>query len=927
MPVDGHALIGRAPQLAVLRSLLDELPAAGGACTIVGAPGIGKTALLDAMAGEAATAGLEVLRTAGVEVEAGLPFAGLHQLVRGLLPAVQRLPAPQRAALLTAFGIHDGPRPETFMVALATLNLLTDGDTARVAIVDDMHWLDGPSQEVLAFVARRISKDPLVILASLRTGYSGPYAGARTPELEVPGLDDTHSRVLLARHAGAIGQAAQARIRREAGGNPLALVELPLAWRDHDGAGAQARSPEFLPLTAKLERAFAGRVAEMPAATRAAMLIAAIDYADALPEILSATSLLIGDDVRVDVFDPAIDARLLHVDGMRVRLHHPLVRSAVLQSVPPAQRMAANAALAEALVDEPYRRTWHRAQSIVGPDDDVADELEASHAIALRRGGVTAAIWALERAAQLCTASPTRGRRLLLAAEYAFGLGQVDLVDRLLRGAAGTELSELDHARMEWIREIFSDGTPGDAARVEQLCEVARRSAAAGDLDLALNLLLGAALRCWWADTGPRARALVVTVAEEQSIAVGDPRWAAIVAVAEPVRCGTLVHERLGGPITGTADADALRMLGMAAHAIGDSPRAIDLLSRADTLLRAEGRLGLLSHTLAMQPGDLLWTGDWKRAAEVIAEGRQVAEETRQPIWINGATIGDAMLCGLRGELDRALALVAFAEESVSPGGLNNLLSFLQLARGLAWLCADHFQVAFDLLRKLFDPSEPCYHQRESFDGVMFFAEAAVHADRVDEARRTIAELEATAAVTPSPLLHIQLAYARAVLADDAMAEALYRGALGRDLARWPLVRAKTELAYGNWLRRRRRVAEARALLRSAQTTLDLIGATTWARRARAELRAAGERDTPADSATPEVLSPQEAQIARLAAQGLSNRQIAERLYLSPRTVGSHLYRIFPKLGITSRNQLGSSFGVESHDGEFDENPVAAANG
>lgn len=247
------------------------------------------------------------------------------------------------------------------------------------------------------------------------------------------------------------------------------------------------------------------------------------------------------------------------------------------------------------------------------------------------------------------------------------------------------------------------------------------------------------------------------------------------------------------------------------------------------------------------------------------------------------------------------------AEGEVSPvlRNLNDLRCCLQLARGFALISSGRHAEAVDALLELFDPASPTYHQRERFSGIMFLAEAAVHASRRDDAWAVIAGLERVAAITPSPLLHVQLSYARAVLADDAGAEQLYLAATSQDLARWPWLQARIRLAYGSWLRRQRRVAESRLPLRLAQATFDLIGARSWAEQARAELRAAGERTAaPEPGVAPAVLSAQELQIARLAAEGLSNREIGERLYLSPRTVGSHLYRIFPKLDITSRAQL-----------------------
>jgi hypothetical protein len=564
-------LIGRDSELRTLIGLVDEVAGGGAAMVVLGDPGIGKSALLRAAADHGQAAGLRVLTATGIEAEARLPFAGLHHLLRPVLSAMKRLPATQAEPLLTAFGMSEGSAPEPFMIALATLNLLAELAAERpvLVVVDDVQWLDQPTQDVLTFLARRLSNDPVVLIGVVRKGHDVALAAAGLPELDLRGLDEVAARNVLAGTAADLSYADAERILREAAGNPLALVELPLAVRAAAGFGLETL-PQILPLTARLERAFAARIAELPPLTRDAVLVAAVDNADDLPEILAGASALAGQPVTVADLEVAMAAGLLRFDELRVHFRHPLVRSGVLQLETMTRRYAANAALAEVLVNEPYRRTWHRAQSVSGQDDEVADELEAAHVVSLRRGSATEAIWALERSAQLTTDSAKRGRRLLLAAEHAFGLGRADLVDQLLTRADRTNLSDLQRAKMEWLREIFNDGVPGDAARVLQLCEIAVDAIAANDADLALNLLLGAALRCWWADTGPAARARVVETAQLlDKAAKSDPRYPAAVGVAEPVRQAGPVIELLDGIVLeSVADPAALWLLGMASHAV-----------------------------------------------------------------------------------------------------------------------------------------------------------------------------------------------------------------------------------------------------------------------------------------------------------------------------------------------------------------------
>jgi hypothetical protein len=831
-------LVGRQREVQELTDLLRKVPAAGQSAVLIGDPGIGKSALLGAAEDQARRDGFRVLTATGVQSEAQLPFAGLHQILRPVLDYADRLRPVHRDALLSAFGLSTGPQPELFLIALAAENLIATvtADRPVAVLADDVQWLDPQTQEVLTFVARRAGPHPVVIIGAARTGHPGPYVNAGLPTLELHGVGDAAAEEILRTHADALGPADRLRIQREARGNPLALLELPAAW-----LGSAAAPADWQPLTlsARLERAFAGRVAELPPLTRDAVLIAAVDPVNDLTEILAATSEFTGCPATGDVFSPAADAGLLRTDDGLLHFRHPLVRSGILQAETLTRRQAANAALAVVLTGEPYRRSWHRAQSIVGPDDQIADELEANVAVALARGGVMSAIADLQRSAQLTSASAKRGHRLLMAAEHAFGLGRADLVDQLVSAAARTDLAELDWARMQWLREIFNDGVPGDATRVLELCAIARSSIQAGDQDLALNLLLGAAMRCWWADTGPAARARVAEVAGELPGAVDDPRHVAALAVAEPVlQCGTIMGLLPRFAPDQVADADALRLLGMAAHAIGDTVRSVDFLSRSEKMLRDQGQLGLLSHVLSMQVIDWLQLGDWDRAAAAADEGERLARETGQLIWRTGTLVCDALNNAFRGEAEQALRYAGEVELVASRQHLNDLLSCVQLARGAALLTTGQDAQAYHELRRLFEPADPSFHQRERFGAVMFLADAAIRAGEHEDASDVIADLEQVAEVTPSPMLRVHLSYARAVLSDDSTAGPLYADLMGQDLTRWPWARARAELAHGSWLRRQHRDAEADKALRDAEARFSTIGAATWAASARRELSA-----------------------------------------------------------------------------------------
>jgi DNA-binding CsgD family transcriptional regulator len=899
-------LVGRESEMAWVQAFLANASKHGGVLEIVGEPGIGKSAMLNAAVQHGSENGFLVVSTSAVESEMNLPYLGLHELLAPFLDQVRSLPTSQRRSLLCAFGLDGGLSPEPFHIALAALHLITKvSSTAPVLLaVDDLHWLDVPSREALKFIGRRIHADPVAVVAAARVDNYEPLIDNGLPPLRLDGLDERSAHHLLAVKAAGLADSDRARILTEALGNPLALIELSTAFQ-RNGEVRLSEGP--LPMTARLERAFAGRLAELPQSTRDAVLVAAIDDKCDARQVLSGASALAGRNVHVDDLAPAINAGLIQLSNGSLTFRHPLVRSAVLRFETLGRNQLAHAALASVLVDDAFRRTWHRAQSLVGLDDEAADALDNCSRVSLARGSVTSAIAALERAAQLTSDSATKGRRLLMAAEHAFGLGQADTVYRLLDAASHTTLTRLDVARMEWLREIFNDGVPGNPTRVFELCEMAALANASNEKDLALNLLHGAALRCWWADAGEPARARVVEEAKGLEGVQSEARYMAVLGIAEPVLCGEMVSNLLS-PIAfeRIRDPDALRLLGEAAHATGDTVRAASLFDRAESAMRSEGRMGLLPQVLAMQVQVHIMLGDWGRSLSAAEEGRRLADETGQSIWSAGAVVGEAMVAGLRGDTDRAFEIAAQAERVARPQRLNVLLARVQLARAYAQMSNDQYAEAYEDLSRMFDPADVAFHHRERFNGVMYLAEAAAHCGKTSDAASIIAEMERVALVTPAPVLHIQLLYARPLLANDEDAGELFEVAVAQDLTHWPWPRARLEFAYGSWLRRQQRLNEARTYLRSAQSTFNSVGAGLWVDRARLELEAAGERTEPRAFGHHSPLSSQELQIARLAASGLSNREIAERLFISHQAVSSHLSRILPKLDVTLRAQLAS---------------------
>ena len=922
-------LIGRDDEVRTVREIVGGAADAGGALLIFGDPGIGKTALLQAAMARADEVGTRVLTTTGVQSEAALPFAALHQLLRPVLADVDKLPPPQRKALMAAFGMVEDRAPGMFIVALAVLNLLADLGAQRplLIVIDDAHWLDAPSAAALAFVARRLETDPVVLLAALRLGTKNTLTEAGLQRMQLTALDPAAARALLQACAADLPPATRDRVLAAAAGNPLALIELPLALESSTTTDAVPGEP--LPLTDHLERAFAARAQGLPLATRRLLLVAAANDRDDIVEIVAAGRLLGGERLGVAAFAPAEVAGLIEVDSARVRFRHPLMRSAIYQAAPVAERRVVHDALASTLTLQPDRRAWHRATGVIGSDDGIADELDEAATRAEHRGAISVAAVALERAAALTIDDAKKGARLLRATLLEFQLGHPDQVRRLMSLASGVDLAPHDRFELAGFAAMFDAGVPGDGRLVGSMVSTAAQARAAGETDIALDLLRIAAVRAWWADPGDDARAALLAAAKQLQVREEDPRRpyvVAILALADPLRHGSEVLKAVERMAPQFADdVISLRYLSQSAQVVGDPERAALLYSTAIPGLRAQGRLGFLASALAHHAWLSIELGHWRTAVSAAEEAARLAEETGQPLWIASAQAAQAALAGLRGDAAAALALASEAERvtvaarhegTVGDRVLiseRSLLATIQRARAIALLLVGRVDEAYDHVRRTFDARDPSYHFMTSWSGLDHLADAS-GSKRRDDARAILASYETYAELTSAVGIRVVVAYARAVLADDRAAEALYLVALDEDLAGWPLMRARLQLAYGTWLRRQRRASESRAPLRSARDAFDAIGAAPWAERARVELRASGEASERPRRDPSDQLTPQEFHIAQLVAEGLSNRDIGQRLYLSHRTVGSHLYRIFPKLGVTSRAQIRSAMAHVSGD-------------
>jgi hypothetical protein len=837
-PATTH-LLGRDREARIVGQLLRD----GGALLVRGAAGIGKSTLLHAARRSAADRGATVLATAGVEVESRLPFAALQLLLSPLADRLDALPERRRSTLATAFGVASGPPPDPFVVGLATLQVLADAAPVLI-VVDDLQWLDAATFATLSFVAGRLPAGGVALLAATRDGHPG---AERIPELRLGPLDDHAAGALLATHASDLGPDLRRRILAAAAGNPLALLELPKAADDLERPRWPASD---LPLTRRLERSFAGRLPELPARTRALLLLAALSDGGALDELLRAGALLLASPPEPGDLGPAVAAGLVEHDERGPRFRHPLMRPAIAQAVGLAERQAAHAALAEVTADRD-RGVAHRAAAALGPDEGLAAALTAAAQRAHAHGDARGAVDLLVRGAELSGDPAARASRMLAAAERALEVGRHAAAVELLDGIDPQTLRVPDRRRLCWVRDLLEEGSwprcLGEAASIA----LAEDLQADGDGTAALDVLLTAAQQRWRAGSGPCSGERLVAAAERLAGPGGEERLQAVRAIAMPERHGAAVIARLAAGPDPAADAESLRLAGTALTALGAFDEAGAYLRPAAARLRAQGRNGLLARCLV----SLAWTElavDGPAVAGVTAaEAAGLADETLQPAWSASARLAQAAALGLRGEDEVAADLVAAAERSVLPMGAPAMLAQVQIARASIALGAGRPEEAYDQVRRLFDPADAAHHPLFGSWTVFDLAEAAILGGQAEDARAIAERLEPMAVGTGSPLLLAALRCARPLLADDDEAGPLFDDALGASLTTWPLLRARLLLAYGAWLRRRRRVAESRRPLRAAREAFDALGAPAWSERAAQELRADALRDV----AGPEVLA------------------------------------------------------------------------
>ncbi|WP_432854530.1 AAA family ATPase [Amycolatopsis sp. CA-161197] len=906
-------LLGRRGEAELLDKMLDEVRHGRSAVLVVrGEAGVGKTSLLNHAVTRAAD--LQVIHVSGAESEAELAFSGVHQVCAPHLDGLDRLPAPQRTALATAFGLAEGKPPDLFLVGLAVLTLLAAAATEQplVCVVDDAQWLDSASVRTLSIVARRLRADPVAMVFAVRDSReNAALAGlAQLPELVLTGLCDRDSRTLLATTMpGPMDERVRERILAEARGNPLALRELPRTANLPALAGGFGLVGHGRPLSRRIERSFATHLAALPADTRLLLLIAAADPVGEAAVLWRAAGLL---GLPESAAEPAESAELISI-GRRVRFRHPLIRSAVYGSAGGADRRRVHEALAEAIDprSDAEQRAWQRSQAATGPDEATAAELERTAELARARGGAAAASAFLADAAELTPDPVDRARRALGAARAKLDAGAPEAALELVAQAEAAPREPLRQARIELVRSqiAFALNRGRDAPGL--LLSAAERLR---DLDPllsretyleALMASVFAGRLVWAPDNAPDGMA---RAARSAPPAPTPPRAVDVLLDGLVLRftkgytdaAPTLMRAVRQFRRDSDADCAGLRWYGLASRIaldLGDRQSEDDLAARQVQTLRERGVLTLLPVALANRAGVCVHAGRFDEAATLLEESAAISQATGAlpPLCI------EPVLTAYRGQDARTLELVRTSLDSATERGEGRVIPIVQYAAAVLHNSLGRYREALaatDWAVEHDDIGMHGYGLAERVEAAARCGEAAI---AIDAAR----ELSDRAAATGTEMALGVAARSRALVARGEEADELYRLAiehLGR--SKVDVLRARAQLLHGEWLRRERRREEAVDQLRLACDTFRRVGAGGFAERARRELLAAGEAVEAPTVPLRAQLTGQETYIARLAAEGHTNSQIASQLFLSPRTVEWHLGKIFGKLGISSRREL-----------------------
>ena len=905
------------------RDALDRLVEAvragrSGTLVVRGEPGVGKTVLLEYLAGRAAGSGCQVARAGGVQSEMELAFAGLHQLCAPMLSLAERLPEPQRDALQTAFGLAAGPPPDRFLVGLGVLSLLSGvaGERPLVCLVDDEQWLDRASAQALGFVARRVAADPVGLVFAARNP-GAELAGL--PEMEVGGLRDGDARALLESVlAGPMDERIRDLIVAETRGNPLALLELPWGLTPAQLAGGFGL-PGAVPLTRRIEDSFARQLAALPDQTRRLLQLAAADPSGDESLVWRAAMRLA---IPMQAATPAAEAGLAEFGG-RVRFRHPLARSAAYRSASLSSRQEAHAVLAEVTdpIADPDRRAWHRAQAAPGPQEDVAAELERSAGRAQARGGLAAAAAFLQRSVALSADPSQRTGRALAAAEVSLSAGAYDPALAMLAVAESGPLDELQRGRMELLHGMaaYAQRRGSDAP---PLLLRAAKTLEALDPKLARETYLDAWSAALFAGKLASAGSLYHISAEARRVA----------PAAEPARPSDLLLDGLARLLTdgrraavpflqrastGFAAEDApveevLRwgwLATVGAVVVWDYESCVTIASRAVQLARGLGALTVLAVALNILTEAVAMAGEFGRAERLIAEADVVTEATGTQVLQYGALF----LRAFQGRGADVSRLSDVTVRDAAAGGQGTAIEFVDHARAVILNGLGRYQEA---MRPAQDAADATPEMVVAGWGLIELVEAAARCGEMDVALRALARIEERNSVIATDWGLGIAARSRALVSTGVTAEGLYREAIDRlSRTRMRPELARAHLLYGEWLRREGRRNDSREQLRTAHDMLAAIGMEAFAERAERELIAVGERMRKRSVTAVTTLTAQEAYIAQLARDGLTNPEIGTRLFLSARTIEWHLRKIFTKLDIGSRRELHAALAQLGQEG------------
>ncbi|WP_225850779.1 AAA family ATPase [Streptomyces sp. HPF1205] len=900
-------IFGRSAELAVIGDALDAISGTGTALVIEGEAGIGKSTLLKAAADRAAADGYRLLGCSGFQSQTEVGFAGIHELIHPLLGQAAELPPRQRGALMTAFGLDDGPAPDRLLVGLAVLGLLEEAASRRrlLLVVDDVQWLDQSSLDVLAFVARRLTNAPLMLLCAERADLGGPAVRLEgVPRVPVGPLRLDDARQLLA-HAlrqspREVDAYLQQRLLEEANGNPLALIELSAALGERC-SGTVAFSGEPLPTSRRVERAFLTQLEALPEDSRLLLLVIAAGHGS-MAEIHAAARGLGMSLVRE--LAPLERAGLVTVGGGRIQVRHPLIRSTVYGSAPLSARATVHRALADAAPD-PTRAAWHRAEAAFGPDEAVAADLERAAERTRARGAGAESAAMLRRAALLSPDVKDRVRRLAAAADVARGAGLTAEAFSILEEAEPFAEEDCGAQSLAITRFVLhvTAALPGQPA--QELVALAAKYPH-GD-PRQRELLWAAAIECRMHGLAERPRQAVAAALRGLDDAGDDPLTDVAMALVDDVGDGVRLRERLPTLVDRAADSPLLAMsLAFAAEAVSSRTSALRCWTLVQNQSRPRNSSADECESLRGTAHLMIQQGRIQSAVITAQNALRMAEDMNLPMTAGSAAAILARALAWQGHPERARQALDRARQllAADPAILWN--DDAHWAAGLAALCAaNHTEALHHLLRMT-------QHRTSRRWAVADLAEAAAGCDRPDLVRPLVADAEEQARRLGARLDSLLVHRARALLAPtDAEADEHFRAALdGAEGVDAELELARTRLLYGEWLRRHRRIVDARTQLTTALTAFDMAGAAPFTDRAAAELRAAGGTVPGAATAGPAAtLTSQELQIAQLAASGLTNREIADRIYVSHHTVAAHLYKLFPKLGITSRGQLHAALG------------------